>query len=816
MIIKPYIQRILILVLGLLPLMLAAQAPLITGVLPLSANVEKNGKFEARVVLQASYKNPYDYDEIRVTATFTDPDGQQFVVEGFFMEAFNLAGSGQITPNTAQNGFRIRFSPRKTGTWTYVVTCETPEGKAGFPPQSFQCLPVNVAHNKGFVKMGTGNYLVFENGEQYIPIGENIAWPVGNAYLDYQKWVGALSANGGNFFRLWLCHWGLGLEWKDNVSGYSGLKKYKQSSAFYLDWLFEHCTELGVYVQFCLNHHGQISSQVNPNWNENPYNAANGGPCQQTWDFFSNQQAKALHKNRLRYILARWGCQRSIMTWELFNEVNWTDNYEQHKGAIADWHADMAAFLKQNDPVQRPISTSYGNPQSEDPAVWNNPDMDYTQRHYYFDSPNLEAVLVSGLRENLQQYDKPVHIGEFGLLTENTALKTLDPNGIHVHNNLWGPLFGGGVGTGMGWWWDSYFDPQQLYRYFNPLATLTAQMPLAAKNFRPLQNTTVSGAAGDLKLNATLDWAGLGDTLLEVSPKGVNPTNYKLGKYLYGSVWNTQYRRPPVFKTEWTAPGQFRIMVGNQFGNSPRLAVWLDGIQVLLLTPTANQNIMLEVPAGKHTIKVDNLGTDWMTIACYSFSGLGSALDAYVLCSSDQSRAAGWLLNSDYNHQYVRSNGAPDAINGAKLRMEQIANGQYFVKWFDCQTGSLVQTDPLMVANGVAEFSIPEIVWDLAFVLDAQPAKTAEATAAMPLSVFPNPIAREPLNLAFDLARAENVVVLLCDAGGRVVQSLYTALLPAGSHQVTLALEPGLSAGVYWIHVAAGKERAAKPIGIVR
>jgi hypothetical protein len=296
----------------------------------------------------------------------------------------------------------------------------------------------------------------------------------------------------------------------------------------------------------------------------------------------------------------------------------------------------------------------------------------------------------------------------------------------------------------------------------------------------------------------------------------VVPSNYKLGKYLYGSSWNTQYRRPPVFKTDWAAPGQFKIMVGNQFGNSPKLAVWLDGVQVLLLTPSAGQNIMLDVPAGKHTIKVDNLGTDWMTIACYSFSGLGSALDAYVLSAADQSRAAGWLLNSDYNHLYVKSNGAPNAINGAKLRMEPIANGQYVVKWFDCQTGSLLQTEPVKVTNGVAELIVPEITWDLAFVLDAVPAGTTNASATLPLSVFPNPINREPVNLVFELARTEELIVLLCDAGGRVLQQLYAAPLPAGSHQLTLPLEPYLPAGVYWIQVTAGNERAAKPIGIVR
>ncbi|MCZ0212168.1 hypothetical protein OZK63_43170, partial [Streptomyces sp. UMAF16] len=68
-----------------------------------------------------------------------------------------------------------------------------------------------------------------------------------------------------------------------------------------------------------LNHHGQVSTTVNPEWNNNPYNIANGGPCNNTWDFFSNSTAKNLFKNRMRYIIARYGYSNTIMSWELFN-----------------------------------------------------------------------------------------------------------------------------------------------------------------------------------------------------------------------------------------------------------------------------------------------------------------------------------------------------------------------------------------------------------------------------------------------------------------------------------------------------------------
>lgn len=795
-----------------------AQAPVIQAVTPQSATVEQYGKFEARLSMTAAFANPYDYDEGRVTAIFTAPSGEQTTVEGFYMEDFEIVASTGALTTLPTKGFRIRFSPQKPGQWSYSVSCTNASGTGSFPTQTFNCTPAAAAKNQGFVQAGQGNFLKFETGGQYIPVGENMAWQQSNPYLDYKKWVGKMADNGGNFLRLWLCHWGLGMEWKNNSSGFSGLKKYKQSSAFYLDWLFDYCAERGVYVMFCLNHHGQVSSQVNPNWSESPYNAVNGGPCANTWDFFSNAQAKSLMKNRLRYTLARWGSQRSIMTWELFNEVNWTDNYEQQKPAVAAWHAEMAAFLKQRDYAARPVSTSCGSPESEDPAVWNNPDIDYSQRHYYFDSPNLEAVLAAGLRENLDLYDKPALIGEFGLNAANISLNALDPKGIHLHNNLWGPLFGGGLGTGMTWWWDSYIEPQNLYPHFAGVSAVAQQVAFREKNFRPAAGASVSGgAAGELKLNPSLGWAGLGDTLIQVGSDGtVLPNNYKLGQFLYGSQWNTQYRRPPSFKVNMPQAGQFKVLIGSQLGNSPNLTMWLDGAKVVNTVPAINQTYTVNVPAGQHTLRVDNLGTDWATIAGYTLTGIGSALDAYVLKSADNTRLAAWILNSNYNHVFVKANGSPDAISGGVLAVNGMANGAYTAKWLDCHTGTLLQSNPVTVAGGSLTLAVPDLVWDVALVVDATSSDSEAWLRSLPVSVFPNPVSDTPLSISFFLEKPENVEVELLDAGGTVVQRVFSGDLLAGEQRISAQVSGGLPAGIYWLKLTAGKYRTAKAVGVVR
>ena len=38
-------------------------------------------------------------------------------------------------------------------------------------------------------------------------------------------------------------------------------------------------------------------------------------------DFFTDERAKADYKNRLRYLVARYGYSTSVFAWEFFNEV---------------------------------------------------------------------------------------------------------------------------------------------------------------------------------------------------------------------------------------------------------------------------------------------------------------------------------------------------------------------------------------------------------------------------------------------------------------------------------------------------------------
>ena len=688
----------------------AAQAPAINSIVANSNSIAVFEKLELTVSLAAAYTNPYDYDDILLRGIFTAPSGKKDTIEGFFMQDFTLnQSSGNVTPGN--NNFKIRYAPKETGTYNYTVTCQNTLGNTASSNNIFEAI---ASSKKGFIKKNVTNYLQFDNGDQYIPVGQNMAWQSNNKYLDFKNWTDKMAANQANFIRLWQCAWGLGIEWRG--APYEGLKKYRQDNAFYTDKLLDECNAKDIYMMLCINHHGMVSSSVNPNWPDNPYNAANGGPCVNTWDYFTNATAKNLHKNRLRYIIARWGYSRNIMSWELFNEVEWTDNFSTYKTQIKDWHKEMAGFIQTKDPFDHLVTTSFAH-DNNDAATWNLPEIDFTQTHYYNGSPNVEAVLVGGVRSYLTQFAKPTLTGEFGIESGNISLTTIDPNGIYFHNSLWATMLSGGMGAGASWWWDNFIEPQNLYTHYKGPAALAAKIPFVVGNFKTTNATTSGGGNADLSFSPVSDWGIAPANSFTISTDGtLTPASTQLCKYLYGSVWNTQNRNPPTFAVTYPSAGQFRVSTAGSIGTSSRISIYLDGALLLNEAAATNTTYSIDVAAGLHSIKVDNLGTDWAQINGYTFSNIGSPINTYVVKSKDSLQAAGWVHNKKYNWQQVKDNGIPAAVNAAVISLPQIANGSYRVKWFECKDGTELSSSTIVVASNILQFSIPSLAWDAAFI----------------------------------------------------------------------------------------------------
>jgi hypothetical protein len=88
----------------------------------------------------------------------------------------------------------------------------------------------------------------------------------------------------------------------------------------------------------------------------------------------------------------------------------------------------------------------------------------------------------------------PVLFGESGFQGTNALNpgNDLDHDGLLVRQQAWAALLGGGCGSAMNWWWDTYLEPQGLLATYRPLAAAVERIDWQDPELSPL--TPGSGA----------------------------------------------------------------------------------------------------------------------------------------------------------------------------------------------------------------------------------------------------------------------------------------------------------------------------------
>jgi len=240
----------------------------------------------------------------------------------------------------------------------------------------------------------------------------------------------------------------------------------------------------GIYILLVLLDYSQFSQSVYPLWHENPYNAANGGPCRQPRDFATDPTARALFKRRLRYIAARWAYSTHLLAWEWWNEVNFTELVDA--AVLKPWIAEMTAVLRAYDPYRHLTTISYSVP--GDPRIWNMPEIDLIQRHEYIAEDAAWFRPIAGGRAFFRHMRdipaKPVILGEFGAAFTYEQADALGRAGVQFHNGLWAAAFNGFASTAMYWWWDTLVAPANLWPHYRGIARFLRDEDLA--RFAPL------------------------------------------------------------------------------------------------------------------------------------------------------------------------------------------------------------------------------------------------------------------------------------------------------------------------------------------
>lgn len=682
--------------------------------------------------------NPFDPDVIAVDATFTGPSGSNLVVPAFWYQAYSrsLSGGNESLTAVGSAEWRVRFTPVETGAHTMSVLVRT-NGLAAGPSATLSfSVAAAAAGARGFVRVSPNRrYFVTDDGAPLPLIGLNVCWHHSGGTYDYDAWFGALAAAGGNFARVWMCPWAFGLETASN-----SLTRYALRPAWQLDYVFALAAQKGIYLDLCLDYHGMFETQPdywggNNFWPQNPYNAANGGPCANQNAFFTNATARAIYQKRLRYLVARYGYSPHLLCWQFFNEINNVSAYLV-RADVAAWHTVMGAWLHRNDPWRHLVTTST----DDHAALWSSPEMDFTTFHAY----NLSAPaagLASLAQSYAARYDKPVLIEEFGMNWQGWNAAD-DPGLRGLRQALWSGLLGGAAGTAMSWWWEN-LHALNAYPLFTALSNFRARTVLGAGTWTPVAfqqppppPTNVGallpgGQPFTVRLALNTQWGAILPGALAVpNPEAALESPGVFNSFVHGTA-HPQLRIPFLVDAWWGTNAR-AVLHLNSVSSGAILSVRVSGAEIYRQVLTNldgtwqvnneyNIDIPVAVPAGRHQLEIRNAGSDWFYL---DWVRLENVLPAeYAGNWQPQPLAVGvrgptetllYAINPRLKYPGQVTNEWVEPTRGGTLTLSNWPPGTFRADWYDAATAAEMGATTAATSNGLLTLRLPDFREDAA------------------------------------------------------------------------------------------------------
>ncbi len=590
-------------------------------------------RIEMTVELGAAYDNPFDPDDVALDARITTPSGETVSVPGFLYRPFKRSqqsGNEILTP-AGDPSWRIRYAPSQVGDYSAVVVLRDRTGTVESKPVPFKASP---SHNHGLVRVSSRDrhYFEFEDGQPMFPIGANICWAGRRGTFDYDAWLPRYEAAGCNYGRLWLSpNWTtFALEQAGAPADGKGMGQFDLANAWRIDYVLGLAAQHGLWLKLCIDSYNILREKnAYPQWDNTPHNAKNGGPLQQPTEFWTNAEMDRWYRHKLRYLVARYGAYRQVFAWEFWNEVDITTGYQT--APVRDWHQRMARALRALDPYGHLITTSFANTRG-DPEIDRLPELDYAQTHHY----GSADIVPTAARAQLTKatYGKPHYVGEIGADAGGPRRQD-DREGLQVHDPLWVSVVTGGAASAQSWWWDNLIDPLKLYPLFTPLVRFTTDVDWPAERFHTVtpslewQDKETPHPRTDLLLNeGPVSW----EKTEFNQPRQVRITRTGISGELplagiqHGLGGHRDQHNPVTFALDLPWPARFEVLVGDVSGyGGAVLQVSLDGKTALTrefpdndpsyktLTQFAG-TYAIEVPAGAHTVVVENTGKDWFMV----------------------------------------------------------------------------------------------------------------------------------------------------------------------------------------------------------
>lgn len=452
--------------------------------------------------------------------------------------------------------FLIRFSPPELGKWEAKVKIVAPN--LYYESESFNFTVVE-SGSLGYVNVGNNFRYLQLNNTGFYPLGANVLWPttsnvknnegykdtylenvltqsngdvlsedyrqlkpIPRIYNNHRNLIRNIADGGGNFVRLIMHPFSQDIEW-EKLGDYTERLNIAQE----MDQTLEYCESRGLYIDWDFQIQYVLSNgSYRHSWDGTPYGkeycyklipgVTTGA------NFFTNSEAKKFFKQKLRYVLARWGYSTSIAMFELFSEINspfifdrpldlsTTGDLEdrlpllpEQYEIIEDWHNEMAAFVKSiYNGKTHLVLPSYIFGKTKQDATFSNPNIDLMGTNVYsglktYAKEWIGLVQKERLDQKAPNYSdssfsinctqsssgygcnyviKPFFVAEFNPLAE-----TCDEMQIEVKRSMWQIPFSGLAGALP---WDSYKNGI-VFSEFGKINQFMSQINLNSGDWHP-------------------------------------------------------------------------------------------------------------------------------------------------------------------------------------------------------------------------------------------------------------------------------------------------------------------------------------------
>jgi hypothetical protein len=462
----------------------AGQQPSILSVRADSRTVGLYEKFELRVGLKATYDNPFDPEQVDLSAEFTSPSGKKQNIWGFY------------NPTSWASLWMVRFSPTEKGTWRYVVKVTDSQGTAQSRTGSFEA--IDSSHH-GFITIAPNRrYLRHDDGTSFYGVGMwyNDSYEQFNEGRITEAGLDNLKERGANFISFFPTP----LE----TMG-TGIGRYDQNRCGRMDQLFEWCEERDIYISWNIWFHSYISMAVwgggNARYRNNPYSLVSSAK-----DFFGSEEAWKYQQKLYRYMIARWGYSRALFLWFVVDEINGTEGWTKGDHDVAEqWCRNVDEYFNEYDPYSRPttgtqsggigqwwpggyeifdiaareIYEAQGHPMPKSGKLGPSDEspLQYSYRNY--------ALQIKNLWDG---FDKPAIIGECGW--DHTYYEPGMPGYLAMyHNALWASLTNGACATPFWWSYSSRINDSVVTNQMLNFSRFVSDIDFANLSFEPAEIT---------------------------------------------------------------------------------------------------------------------------------------------------------------------------------------------------------------------------------------------------------------------------------------------------------------------------------------